>query len=74
VGALALFPDNRGLASSMLSFIQMMSFALVSGLVAPLLFDSAFKLACGVGAALVASFLAWRLGLGTRTATQAANA
>jgi DHA1 family bicyclomycin/chloramphenicol resistance-like MFS transporter len=74
VGALALFPDNRGLASSMLSFIQMMSFALVSGLVAPLLFDSAFKLACGVGAALVASFLAWRLGLGTRTAAQAANA
>ena len=54
VSALALFPDNRGLASSMLSFIQMMSFALVSGLVAPLLFDSAFKLALrrggGVGA------------------------
>jgi DHA1 family bicyclomycin/chloramphenicol resistance-like MFS transporter len=74
VGALALFPDNRGLASSMLSFIQMMSFALVSGLVAPLLFDSAFKLACGVGAALVASFLAWRLGLGTRTAAQVSNA
>jgi DHA1 family bicyclomycin/chloramphenicol resistance-like MFS transporter len=45
VGALGLFPDNRGLASSMLAFIQMMSFALVSGLVAPLLFGSAFKLA-----------------------------
>jgi DHA1 family bicyclomycin/chloramphenicol resistance-like MFS transporter len=74
VGALALFPDNRGLASSMLSFIQMMSFALVSGLVAPLLFGSAFKLACGVCAALVASFLAWRLSLGTRTAAQASRA
>jgi DHA1 family bicyclomycin/chloramphenicol resistance-like MFS transporter len=72
VGALALFPDNRGLASSMLSFIQMMSFALVSGLVAPLLFDSAFKLACGVGVGLVLSFLAWRLSLGTRTAAQVA--
>jgi DHA1 family bicyclomycin/chloramphenicol resistance-like MFS transporter len=71
VGALALFPDNRGLASSMLSFIQMMSFALVSGLVAPLLFDSAFKLACGVGVGLVLSFLAWRLSLGTRTAVLA---
>jgi DHA1 family bicyclomycin/chloramphenicol resistance-like MFS transporter len=63
VGALALFPDNRGLASSMLAFIQMMSFALVSGLVAPLLFDSAFKLACGVAVGLVGSFLACQLGM-----------
>jgi DHA1 family bicyclomycin/chloramphenicol resistance-like MFS transporter len=54
----------------MLSFIQMMSFALVSGLVAPLLFDSAFKLACGVGVGLVLSFFAWRLSLGTRTAAE----
>jgi DHA1 family bicyclomycin/chloramphenicol resistance-like MFS transporter len=61
VKALALFPDNRGLASSMLAFIQMMSFALVSGLVAPLLFDSALKLACGVAAGLALSFLAWRV-------------
>jgi len=60
MSALALFPDNRGLASSMLGFIQMMSFALVSGLVAPVLFDSAFKLACGVGVGLVLSFGAWR--------------
>jgi DHA1 family bicyclomycin/chloramphenicol resistance-like MFS transporter len=58
--ALALFPDNRGLASSMLGFIQMMAFALVSGLVAPVLFESAFKLACGVGVGLVLSFGAWR--------------
>ena len=61
VRALGLFPDNRGLASSMLSFIQMMSFALVSGLAAPLLFGSAFKLACGVAVGLVASFACWRL-------------
>ncbi|MGZ8317403.1 MAG: multidrug effflux MFS transporter, partial [Telluria sp.] len=54
VGALALFPSNRGLASSMLSFIQMMAFALVSGLLAPVLFDSALKLAWGVMAGLVA--------------------
>ena len=60
MSALGLFPDNRGLASSMLGFIQMMSFALVSGLVAPLLFDSAFKLACGVGVGLLLSFGAWR--------------
>jgi DHA1 family bicyclomycin/chloramphenicol resistance-like MFS transporter len=63
VGALALFPDNRGLASSMLAFIQMMLFAMVSGLVAPMLFDSALKLACGVLAGLVASFACWRLSL-----------
>ncbi|MGX4641436.1 multidrug effflux MFS transporter [Massilia sp. SYSU DXS3249] len=61
MNALGLFPENRGLASSMLGFIQMMSFALVSGLVAPLLFDSAFKLACGVGVGLAGSFAAWRL-------------
>jgi DHA1 family bicyclomycin/chloramphenicol resistance-like MFS transporter len=61
VGALALFPDNRGLASSMLAFIQMMAFALVSGLVAPLLFDSAFKLACGVTVGLAGSFAALKL-------------
>jgi DHA1 family bicyclomycin/chloramphenicol resistance-like MFS transporter len=63
VAALGLFPDNRGLASSMLSFIQMMAFALVSGLVAPMLFDSAFKLACGVLAGLAISFACWRLSL-----------
>ena len=60
VMALGLFPHNRGLASSMLAFIQMMSFALVSGLVAPLLFDSAFKLACGVAVGLLLSFAAWQ--------------
>ena len=60
ISALGLFPDNRGLASSMLAFIQMMSFALVSGLVAPLLFDSAFKLACGVTVGLVLSFVCWQ--------------
>ena len=62
VSALGIFPDNRGLASSMLAFIQMMSFALVSGLAAPLLFDSAFKLACGVAVGLVASICACQLG------------
>jgi DHA1 family bicyclomycin/chloramphenicol resistance-like MFS transporter len=61
LSAFALFPDNRGLSSSMLSFIQMISFALVSGLVAPLLFGSALKLACGVLGGLVLSFVCWRL-------------
>jgi DHA1 family bicyclomycin/chloramphenicol resistance-like MFS transporter len=68
VQALALFPDNRGLASSMISFIQMMSFALVSGLLAPLLFGSALKLACGVLAGLALSFAFWRMSRGKRPA------
>jgi DHA1 family bicyclomycin/chloramphenicol resistance-like MFS transporter len=61
MSAFALFPDNRGLSSSMLSFIQMISFAIVSGLVAPLLFGSAFKLACGMLGGLVLSFICWRI-------------
>jgi DHA1 family bicyclomycin/chloramphenicol resistance-like MFS transporter len=63
LSAMGLFPHNRGLAASMVGFIQMMSFALVSGLVAPLLFGSAFKLACGAAIGCVLSFLMWRLSL-----------
>ncbi|MES2741213.1 MAG: multidrug effflux MFS transporter [Pseudomonadota bacterium] len=59
--ALNHFPNNSGLASSMQSFIQMLLFALVSGLVAPLLFDSALKLAYGVMAGLVLSLACWLL-------------
>lgn len=59
--ALSLFPANRGLASSLQSFVQMMAFALVSGFVAPLLFDSALHLAEGLAACLVISFGCWRL-------------
>jgi len=71
--ALGLFPNNRGLASSMVGFIQMMSFALVSGLVAPLLFESAFHLALGVGAGLMLSFSAWRLSVALAPAATAAR-
>jgi DHA1 family bicyclomycin/chloramphenicol resistance-like MFS transporter len=39
----------------------MMAFALVSGLVAPMLFGSAFRLACGVTVGLLASYAALRL-------------
>lgn len=73
MGALGQFPHHRGLASSMLSFIQMMSFALISGLVAPLLFDSAFKLACGVTVAMVLSLAAWRVSLRVQGTTEAAQ-
>jgi DHA1 family bicyclomycin/chloramphenicol resistance-like MFS transporter len=59
--ALNYFPHNSGLASSMQSFIQMLVFALVSGLIAPLLFDSALKLAWGVMAGLLVSSVCWIL-------------
>lgn len=62
VMALDIFPENRGLAASFQSFVQMMVFALISGLVAPLLFESAFKLACGVLAALLLSLFCWTIG------------
>ena len=61
LSAFALFPDNRGLSASLMSFVQMICFALVSGLVAPLLFGSALKLACGMLGALALSFICWRL-------------
>ena len=68
--ALNHFPNNSGMASSLQSFIQMMLFALFSGLVAPLLFDSAFKLACGLIAGLVLSLVCWLLSLSGQTAPE----
>jgi DHA1 family bicyclomycin/chloramphenicol resistance-like MFS transporter len=56
-----LFPQHSGLAASMQSFLQMMLFALVSGLVAPLLFGSALHLALGLAGCLAASYLAYAL-------------
>jgi MFS transporter, DHA1 family, multidrug resistance protein len=61
MSAFELFPDNRGLSSSMLSFIQMIAFALASGLVAPLLFGSALKLALGMLGGVSLAFVCWRL-------------
>ncbi|MDB5961225.1 MAG: uncharacterized protein JWP59_2519 [Massilia sp.] len=74
MSAFELFPDNRGLSSSMLSFIQMIAFALVSGLVAPLLFGSALKLASGMLAGVVLAFVCWRLSAMKRFAVPAAAA
>lgn len=58
----SLFPQMRGLAASLQNFIQMLIFAVVSGFVAPALFDSAFKMAEGVAAGLILSILFWTLG------------
>ena len=64
---LDLFPGMRGLAASLLSFLQMLIFSLVSGVVAPLLFDSAFKLAEGLLAGFLLTVLCWWLGSRRRT-------
>ena len=56
---LDLFPHHRGLAASLQSFIQMLVFALVAGILAPLLYDSAFKLACGLFGGCAISLVAW---------------
>lgn len=60
--ALDFFPHNRGLAAALLLFVRMFSFALITGLLAPLLFGSGFKLACGVLAGFLISWLCWMAG------------
>ena len=62
MSTLDIFPQMRGLAASLQNFVQMLVFALVSGFVAPLLFDSAFKLALGQAWAVVLAAAFWWLG------------
>jgi DHA1 family bicyclomycin/chloramphenicol resistance-like MFS transporter len=56
---LDLFPQHRGLASSLQSFVQMLVFALVAGILAPLLYDSGLKLACGMLGGCLVSLWCW---------------
>lgn len=58
VVTLSMFPNLRGMASSVQGTMQMLVFAVVAGVVAPLLFESALLLACGtVGSALLSAAL-----------------
>lgn len=59
VVTLGTFPSMRGLASSLQSFVQMLIFALVSGVVAPLLFHSALWLSLGMGCSAVLCISLW---------------
>lgn len=61
-----LFPTMRGLAASLQGFVQMMVFALVAGVLAPLVFGSAFKYALGMAGGAVLNLLFWRLSLAMR--------
>jgi MFS transporter, DHA1 family, multidrug resistance protein len=55
---LELLPQMRGTASAVQNFIRMNAFALISAFIAPLVFDSAFKLAlCMFGTLMIATAL-----------------
>lgn len=58
---LDLYPKRRGLAASLQSAFLIATFAAFSGFLAPLLFDSAFHLACGVLVGYVLSVTLWLL-------------
>ena len=62
MATLQIFPTLRGLSASLQNFVQMLVFAIVSGSVAPLLYDSAFKLALGMAGAMLLSLICWLLG------------
>jgi DHA1 family bicyclomycin/chloramphenicol resistance-like MFS transporter len=66
VQTLELFPKVRGLASSLQGFTFMMIFALTSGLICPLLFGSAFKIAAASIAGLLLSGICWLIGSGMK--------
>jgi len=72
--ALSIFPEMRGLAASMQGFVQMALFALVSGLVAPLVFDRAVSLAWTHAILLVAGIGFWEAGSRVRAKVQAGPA
>ncbi|MBN9411980.1 MAG: multidrug effflux MFS transporter [Burkholderiales bacterium] len=62
VMAMDEFPELRGLAASMQSFVQMLAFSLITGLVAPLLFGSALWLALGHVAGVLLGMAVWWMG------------
>ena len=62
VQVLSIFPQMRGLAASLQSFVQMGIFALVSAFVAPLIFHSAQWLAIAHFTGVVIAALLWALG------------
>lgn len=57
--AVGLFPQMRGLASSLQGFVQMLLFALITSALVPLLFHSALLLALGHAAMVMGGMLVW---------------
>jgi DHA1 family bicyclomycin/chloramphenicol resistance-like MFS transporter len=74
VQALSRLPTMHGLSASMQGFIQMMIFTVVAGVVAPLLFDSASKLAVGMSVGIAGGVLLWSAqGVWSRMAARSAR-
>ena len=76
VMAMEEFPQLRGLAASMQGFVQMLTFALVTGVVAPLLYSSALNLALGHAVGVAAGMAVWWVaarGRGAAAATSDAS-
>ncbi len=61
IQCLDLFPERRGLVSSLQGFVQIILFAVISGSVAHLVFRSGLKHAVGMALMLVLSYPAYRL-------------
>lgn len=61
VAALDCFPNQRGLASSVQSFVQMMISAAIVGIGVPLLFNTAERMATWVLVGVGLSFVCWQL-------------
>jgi DHA1 family bicyclomycin/chloramphenicol resistance-like MFS transporter len=59
---LEMFPKIKGLPSSLQSFVFMIMFSCISGLIVPLLFGSAFLLAVGAAIGVALSCVLWWLG------------
>ncbi len=59
VRTMETFPEMRGMASSMQGFVQMMLFAIITGVVAPLIFDSALKIAVAHAVVAFAGIVLW---------------
>lgn len=55
------FPAQRGGASSMQAFVSLLFNAILAGAIAPLLYDSALKLAIGSAALVLAGYVGWRI-------------
>ncbi|MGZ8203829.1 MAG: multidrug effflux MFS transporter [Burkholderiales bacterium] len=65
--ALDLFPDNRGLASSLLGFEHSFLSAIVAGIASPMLSHSDITLALGMGGLALMGWIAWLAYLALRS-------
>jgi DHA1 family bicyclomycin/chloramphenicol resistance-like MFS transporter len=59
IATLDIYPRMRGLAASLITFVQMLVFSLMSGVIAPLAFGSAARLAGVVLACFVLASVCW---------------